>query len=367
MKNIISNINLGQIIPIISAIGIILIFRILSSFLSSCIIKILRANKKEKKDIKKNPFYLPLKTIFTFIGIYIGINILKETIGIDAMAQGIISKVIKIALILFVAKAFGVGLDNENGLITKIKNKKGKELDKSTTSIILKTIKAIIYIVAGFMVISELGYDLTGLVTSLGIGGVVITLAAQDTAKSLIGGIAIFFDKPFKVGDYIKVGTYEGTVEEIKFRNTNIRTIDNSVLHIPNSEMSISAIINYSEMERRRYYTKLILELDTSLIKVENTKSRIQQMLENKETVIKDTISVKFQDISDNGIDIVVIAYINEINYSKYLDIKEQINYEIMAILQDEGVELAYNTQTIYVKKQLSFHKKDIYKMYNET
>lgn len=351
MKDIISNINLGQIVPIISAIGIMVIFRILSSFLSSCIIKILRVNKKEKKDVKNNPFYLPLKTIFTFIGVYIAINILKETIGIDEIMQGIISKIIKIALILFVAKAFGVGLDDENGLITKIKTKRGKELNKSTTSIILKTVKISIYVIAGFMIISELGYDLTGLVASLGIGGVVITLAAQDTAKNLIGGIAILLDKPFKTGDYIKVDSYEGTVEEIKFRNTNIRTIENSVLHIPNSEMSTSAIINYSEMEKRRYYTKLVLQLDTSLIKIENTKARIQQMLEKKENIIKDTISVKFQEISNNGIDVVVMAYINEINYSKYLDIKEQINYEIMAILQDEGVELAYNTQTIYVKK----------------
>ena len=83
--------------------------------------------------------------------------------------------------------------------------------------------------------VSELGYNISGFVTSLGIGGVVITLAAQDTAKSLIGGALIILDKPFKVGDYIKVGTFEGIVEEITFRSTNIRTLDNSVLHIPNS------------------------------------------------------------------------------------------------------------------------------------
>ena len=74
-------------------------------------------------------------------------------------------------------------------------------------------------------------------------------------------------------------------------------------------------------------------------------------MLQKREDIIKDTISVKFQDISINGMDLVVLAYTNEINYTKYLDAKEQINYEIMTILQNEGVELAHNTQTIYVKK----------------
>ena len=351
MKDFISSINLEQIIQIIVAIAIIILFRILSSVVSSIIIRILRPKRKEKTDVKKNPFYLPLRTIFTFIGVYIALNMIKEAVAISDGLQVIISKVIKIAMILFVAKAFGQGLDEKNGIFTKIRTKNNKELDQSTIAIILRTIKIVIYIIAGFMVISELGYDISGFLTSLGIGGVVITLAAQDTAKSLIGGVAIFLDKPFKVGDYVKVGTYEGTVEEIKFRSTNIRTLDNSVLHISNSEMSISAIINYSEMEKRRLYAKLVLELDTSLIKVENVKMRIQQMLEKREVIIQDTISVKFQNISDNGMEVIVMAYINETNYMKYLNIKEQINYEIMAILQDEGVELAYNTQTIYMKK----------------
>lgn len=344
-------IDMQMIIQIAIAIGIVLVFRILSSIVAGIIIKILRPKNKEKKDVRKNPFYLPLKTIFTFIGIYIALNMLKEEIGINAITEGIIAKIIKIALIIFVAKAFGDGLDEKNGLFTKIRNKKGKELDQSTISGMLKAIRIAIYVIAGFMVVSELEYDLTGIIASLGIGGVVITLAAQDTAKSLIGGVSIFFDKPFKVGDYIKVGEYEGTVEEIKFRSTNIRTLENSVLHVPNSEMSISTIINYSEMEKRRYFSRLTLELDTKLEKVEIVKAQIQQMLQQRDDILKDTISVKFQDISTNGMDLVVIAYINETNYEKYLGIKEQINYEIMTILQNEGVELAYNTQTVYVKK----------------
>lgn len=343
--------NLELIMPILMAIGVVIIFRILSSILSKIIIKIFRTKNKEKKDARKNPFYRPLRTIFTFIGIYIALNMLKQTIAITQNVEMMISKIIKIAMIIFVAKAFGDGLDEKNGLFTKIKTKSNKEIDQSTVLIILKTIKVVIYVIAGFMVVSELGYNISGFITSLGIGGVVVTLAAQDTAKSLIGGALILIDRPFKVGDYIKVGTYEGTVEEIKFRSTNIRTLDNSVLHIPNSEMSISAIINYSEMEKRRYFSRLTLQLDTELEKVEKVKIQIQEMLQKREDIIQDTISVKFQDISVNGMDIVIMAYINETNYMEYLRIKEQINYEVMAILQKEGVELAYNTQTVYVKK----------------
>lgn len=301
--------------------------------------------------MKKNPFYLPLKTIFTFVGIYVALYMIKDIVVIAPEVQVIITKIFKIAMILFVAKSFDDGLDAENRVFTKIRTKRNKDIDMATMKVVFRTIKVIIYIIAGFMVISELGYNISGFMTGLGIGGVVITLARQDTAKSLIGGISIFLDKPFKVGDYIEVDKYQGTVEEIKFRTTNIRTLENSVLHIPNSEMSISAIINYSEMEKRRYYTKLVLELDTPLEKVESVKNKIEAMLRKREDVIQDTtISVRFREISDNGFEIVIMAYLYETDYMEYLHIKEQINYKIMSILKKENVNLAYNTQTIYIK-----------------
>jgi len=345
------NIDMQLIIQIAIALGIVIAFRILSSIVSTIIIKILRPKNKEKTDVRKNPFYLPLRTICTFIGIYVALNFLKDTIMINPTLEAIITKGLKIAMIIFVAKAFGDGLDEKNGLFSKIKTKNNKEIDPGTISAILKAIRIAIYVIAAFMVISELGYNISGFITSLGIGGVVITLAAQDTAKSLIGGALIIIDKPFKVGDYIKVGTYEGTVEEITFRSTNIRTLDNSVLHVPNSEMSISAIINYSEMEKRRYFSRLTLELDTEFEKMEKVTNTIEKILENIPEIIKDTINVKFQDITANGMDIVVIAYMNETDYMEYLRIKEDINYKIMMILESQQVKLAYNTQTVYVKK----------------
>ena len=352
LEQIINNLNIEVGIQILIAIGVILVFRILSSIISGIIIRILRSKNKEKINVKKNPFYLPIRTVFTFIGIYLALHIIKNATTISPEIQSILDKGIKILMILFVAKAFGDGLDEKNKVFTKIKTKSNKEIDKATMNIILRVIKIAIYIVAGFMVISELGYNISGFITGLGISGVVITLAAQDTARSLIGGISIFLDRPFKVGDYIKVDQYEGTVEDIKFRTTSIRTLENSVLHIPNSEMSVAAIINYGEIEKRRYYAKLALEFDTKLEKVHNVKNKIWEMLQKRDDIEKDSIMINFQEISDHGMELIVIAYINRTNYSEYLDIKEQINYEIMATLASENVELAYNTQTIHIKNR---------------
>ena len=350
-EQIISELNVEVVIQIIIAIGVIFVFRILSSVVSSTIIKILRPKGNEKVSVKKNPFYLPLRTIFTFVGIYIALNIIKNATSISPEIQSILDKGIKILLIIFVAKAFGEGLDEKNKVFVKIRNKSNREIDKSTMNAILRITKIAIYVLAGFMVISELGYNISGFITGLGLSSVVITLAAQDTAKSLIGGLAIFLDKPFKVGDYIKVDQYEGTVEEIRFRTTSIRTLENTVLHVANSEMSVSAIINYSEMEKRRYYAKLVLEFGTSLKKVEIVKNKINSMLMQMDEIEKETIMINFQEISDNGMDLVIIAYINRTNYAEYLDIKEEINYNVMKILENEGVEMAYNTQTMYLKR----------------
>ena len=350
-EQIISELNVEIVIQIIIAIGVIFVFRILSSVVSSIIIKMLRPKGNDKVSVKKNPFYLPLRTIFTFVGIYIALNIIKNATSISPEIQSILDKGIKILLILFVAKAFGEGLDEKNKVFVKIRDKSNRDIDKSTMNAILRITKIAIYVLAGFMVISELGYNISGFITGLGLSSVVITLAAQDTAKSLIGGLAIFLDKPFKVGDYIKVDQYEGTVEEIRFRTTSIRTLENTVLHVANSEMSVSAIINYSEMEKRRYYSKLVLEFGTSLKKVESVKNKINSMLIQMDEIEKETIMINLQEISDNGMDLVVVAYINRTNYAEYLDIKEEINYRIMEILENERVEMAYNTQTMYLKR----------------
>ena len=232
-----------------------------------------------------------------------------------------------------------------------MRDKSNREIDKSTMNAILRITKIAIYVLAGFMVISELGYNISGFITGLGLSSVVITLAAQDTAKSLIGGIAIFLDKPYKVGDYIKVDNYEGTVELIKFRSTNIRTLDDTVLHVPNSEMASASIINYGEIQKRRYYTELMLELTTPLEKIKQTTEQIEYMLNNRSDIIKDgNIRVKFEEIADNGYEISINAYTTETDYAGFLNVKEKVNYEVMSILHKEGIELAYNTQTLYVK-----------------
>lgn len=267
---------------------------------------------------------------------------------------GIFETLIRIVSIIIVAKILVHVLTSKSSWIRKMQEKintaNGKEKNKINSEFLSKIAKTIIYTIAVFLIIQELGFDLGGLIAGLGLGGVILTLAAQDTAKNLFGGVVIFLDKPFKVGDYIEASTYSGTVEDITFRSTAIRTLDDSLLHIPNSEMSAVAITNWNEINRRRYKTNLLITLETPLEKVMKIKQEIINMLSEQEEIYSDTIMVNFENILDSGIGLVVIAYTNVTNYGKYLEVKEKLNYQIMKILENNYVQLAYNTQTIHIK-----------------
>ena len=143
---------------------------------------------------------------------------------------------------------------------------------------------------------------------------------------------------------------FEGTVEDITFRSTRVRTFENSVVNIPNSVISNSSIINWSKMEQRRYKTNLCVELDTPLEKLEEFKVRVHEMLKEKSAIYDETIIVKFDEIKDNGLNVLICSYTDSVDYPSYLAEKQDINYKIMKILQEEGIELAYDTKTVHVK-----------------
>ncbi len=342
--NYFKNFNSETVFNIIIAFCIIIIFNIVGTFISKIITKCFRKDIK-KSNIKRSGLYKALKRFISFIGIYIAIAFLKEPLMIDEKIFVFLSKIFKVIGIFMVAKIITESISLEG--LKKLNNSKE---DEGMSTFIIKIINVIIYIIAAFIAILELGYDLSGLVTGLGIGSVVITLAAQNIAKDILGGIVIFTDKPFKVGDWIQFENYEGTVEDITFRSTRIRTFENSIVNIPNATISNSSIINCSRIEKRRYKINLTLEIDTKLSTVKLVEEKIKAMLKEKENVMDDSVIVKFDKITDNGINLLIYAFTDSVDYESFLKEKEDINYKIMQILENEKVELAYDTKTIHLK-----------------
>lgn len=350
IKHMINSIDEHQIKAVLLALLTVISFKIISSIIAHIIIKIFKISNKQ--DIKNNTFYRPLKACFTLLGVYLAILILKLPFKIEEQVLLIINKIFRILIILIVANGLAQNLNTKSKLIMKIQNKlnPNKEINTNSLGFLVKIVKVFIYTVAIILIIQEFGYDLKALITGLGIGGVILTLAAQDTAKNLFAGLVIFLDRPFKVGDYVQFKEYSGTIEDITFRSTAIRSLDDAVLHIPNAEISTAVITNWTELKKRRYKTNLVILLETPLTKIEEVKQKIINMLLDETQILKDTIMVNFQNILDNGIELVVIAYFDIINYTQYINIKEKINYQIMNILEESSVQLAYTTQTIHIK-----------------
>lgn len=201
------------------------------------------------------------------------------------------------------------------------------------------------------MIITELGYNLNGLAAGLGISSVVIALAAQNLAKNILGGLAILIDKPFKIGDFIIIGNYSGTVENITFRSIYIRNESDEIVIVPNSEISSITLINCSKRKNRKYSLDLTLELSTPIEKVHILNEKIRLLLNSHPNIVKDSIKVFFTNISDNGIDVSIIFFTDILEYIEFLKFKEDVNYAILDLIKQEHVELAYHTQTLYIKK----------------
>ena len=339
-----------EIVDIIIAIGIIVFFRILSGTFSYMIIRIFKIKSKKAKEIKESAFFKPLKIFFIILGIYLAIVFLRVPLQINEQIMDIVTKAFKIISVIEIAVGLANSFTSKTILGRKLRKSLSQKMDDTVFEFVLKVTRVLIYIVAIFLVLAILEINLTGLIAGLGLGGVIVTLAAQDTAKNLFGGVVIFIDKPFVVGDWIEMDNYEGTIEDITFRTTRIRTFENALVNIPNAIIADASVTNWSKMEKRRYKTNLCVELDTPLEKLELLKAKIEKMLQERESVFDDSIIVRFDQITDNGINVLIYTYTNSVDYASYLKEVEDINIKIMKILREENVELAYDTKTVYVK-----------------
>lgn len=344
LNDLLNIIKTNSITDYITSIVIILIFTVLGPLLSTFVINLLHIKEKKLSKIKRHAFYKPFKNFVTILGIYIALN----TLILPHDMVVFIDKSFRILVIIILSSALSNLFNSHNyEPIKKLINFTGND---ALLGFITKFIKILIYIITGFIIINELGYDLSGLVAGLGIFSAVIALAAQDLAKNIIAGCSIITDKPFDIGDYVEINSLTGTVEDITFRSIRVRNTENQVIVIPNSKVADSILINYTKMKKRRFLLELTLELDTQLPNVLSLLEKIKLLLLENENVLKDNIKVFFKTISSNGIDIVIDFYTDIIDYMTYLQYKQEMNYEILNLIKQEKVELAYNTQTLYVK-----------------
>lgn len=314
---------------------IVIAFIILSPLLSYAILKIFNI-KKNKQEIKKISFYKPLKFIFITIGFYIA----SWNLSIPGDVMINITKVFKIILIVLVAKGFANMANPETHTFKTLQGKLDFMPNKKATGFICRIIKILIYIIAGFLIITELGYNLNGLAAGLGIGSAILALAVQDVAKNLLGGVTIITDKVFIVGDYIEVGEYEGTVEDITFRSTRIRTMDGTQVTIPNGTLANTYVVNYAGMKQRRIKVNLTLDFSVPYADLERVKNRIALVFSDFPNIIKDSLNINYTEITGEGTELFIYMYTDKVKYAEFLKVESQVNEAILQIFEKENITL---------------------------
>lgn len=193
--------------------------------------------------------------------------------------------------------------------------------------------------------------NITALVASLGIGGLAVALAAQDTLANLLGSFIIYLDKPFKAGDLIETGDIKGKVEHVGFRTTRIRTLEKSLLTVPNKKLIDSALNNITLSDSRRVRFELGLTYKSSSEQILGIVEDVKAVLA-QHSMINEDFTVRFSDFSSSSLNILVVYFVNSNEYDKMIEVKEFINVQVMAIVEKHGCEFAYPTQTVYVNTQ---------------
>lgn len=226
-----------------------------------------------------------------------------------------------------------------------------EEEDRNTGIVKLITIlmKIGLWIGAVVLILSNMGYNITSLIAGLGIGGIAIALALQNILADLFSSLAIYLDKPFKVGDTIVVGDQIGTVERIGIKTTRIKVLQGEELVISNQELSTSKIRNFGVMEKRRVVLNIGVTYDTPSSKLKMIPEILKGIIDSKEDV--DIDRVHFKSFGDSSLMFEAVFYLNNGEYQIYMDTQQEINLEIVDAFEKEKIEMAFPTQTIYIKK----------------
>lgn len=222
------------------------------------------------------------------------------------------------------------------------------ELEKSLEGI-LKIIKVLIWGLAVIFFLDNIGFKISTVIAGLGIGGVAVALAAQAILKDLFSYFSILFDRPFEVGDFIIVGDYMGTVENIGVSTSRIRSLTGEQLIFSNTDLTGSRLRNYKRMDRRRVLFKLGVTYETPLVKLKEIPVIIENIIKNTNETTFDR--AHFSSYGDFSLIIEVVYYVDSADYNKYMDIQQKINFVIKEEFEKRGINFSYPTQTIYLEK----------------
>jgi MscS family membrane protein len=218
--------------------------------------------------------------------------------------------------------------------------------------LIRKTAKIFIFAIGVIYIANSLSIEIVPLLTGLGIGGLAVAFAAKDTIENFFGSVAVVLDQPFQVGDWIKVGDTEGTVEELGFRSTRVRTFYNSLVTVPNATLVRATVDNYGKRKYRRTSTSLSLTYDTAPERIEAFCEGVREIIRTHPYTRKDYYCVYFNNFGAHSLDVMLYCFHECPDWQTELRERQRLFLDILRLADRLGVEFAYPTQTLFVNPE---------------
>ena len=295
----------------------------------------------------------PLSVLIWITGIAFAADIVKEHTGsfifsaVSPLYRTGVLVIICWFLIRFITRA-------ERNIILA-KRTSGEEIDQSTVDAIAKLLRISVVIIGFLVVLQSLGYSISGVLAFGGVGGIAVGFAARDLLANFFGGLMIYMDRPFNVGEWIRSPDkeIEGTVEKIGWRLTTIRTFDKRPLYIPNSIFNNISVENPSRMSNRRIKETIGIRYD-DLSKMEKIINDVRKMLkEHADIDTTKTLIVNFNEFAPSSLDFFIYTFTKTTDWIRYHEIKQDVLLSIINIVESNGAECAFPTSTLHISKEI--------------
>lgn len=227
----------------------------------------------------------------------------------------------------------------------------GQETAVSLLPLGRRTVKVALGALGVLAVLENLGVNVTALIAGLGVGGLAVALAAQKTLENLFGGITLAVDQPVRVGEFCRFGDKLGTVEDIGLRSTRVRTLDRTVVTVPNSDFSGMQIENFATRDRMRLNLTLGLRYETTADQLRYVLVEIRRLLLSHPMVTADPARVRFAGFGASSLDVEIFAYVDTPDYNEFLAVREDLFLRLMDIVEESGSDFAFPSTTTYIER----------------
>jgi len=333
----------NSVLNYLQALGLFILFFIIFQILQKIIlVKLAKISKRTKTDIDDTLVAI-IKGIRPLFYMVVSLFFATKTL----MMHPIVERALYWILIIWLTYVIIRALQTVVGYIfsRKINNETGNAVQ--ALNILKKISKALLWFFGVLFLLSNMGINITSVFAGLGIGGIAIALALQNVLTDLFSSFAIYFDKPFEVGDFIVVGDKIGVVEKIGIKTTRLRALQGEEVVMSNNELTNAQIQNFKKLKERRINFGFGVTYGTSNQQLEKIKSIVNLIIDKIELARYDRCH--FYRFDDSALFFETVYYVSSSEYTVYMDIQERINLELKKALETEGVDMAFPTRTVHI------------------